>query len=89
VVIGISTDKLEDQQRFTDKENLNFPLFADADQKATKAFGVLMNGRPYAQRVTFIIDKNGIIRKIYEVKAIPKHPDEVLAYVKNNLAEKK
>jgi thioredoxin-dependent peroxiredoxin len=89
VVIGISADKLEDQQRFTDKENLNFPLLADADKQATKAFGVLMAGRPYAQRVTFVIDKKGIVRKVYVVKEIKKHPDEVLAYVKENLAEKK
>ena len=88
MVIGISTDKLEDQQKFTDKESLNFPLLADADQQATKAFGVLMAGRPFAQRVTFVIDKKGTVRKVYEVKVIQKHPDEVLAYVKENLADK-
>src|SRR5262245_38620614 len=29
VVIGISTDKVDAQQKFTEKEKLNFPLFAD------------------------------------------------------------
>jgi peroxiredoxin Q/BCP len=82
VIIGISTDKLSAQEKFTDKEKLNFPLFADADQKATKTYGVLMaGGRPFAQRVTFVIDKKGIVRKIYEVKDIDKHAPEVLEFV--------
>ena len=88
VVIGISTDKLEDQQKFTDKEKLTFPLMADADKKAAKAFGVLgPNG--FANRVTFVIDKKGTIRKVYEKVDVSKHPDEVLTYVKENLDEKK
>ena len=40
VVIGISVDKLDDQQKFTDKEHLNFPLLADDTKAVTKAFGV-------------------------------------------------
>ncbi len=88
-MIGISTDKLEDQKKFTDKESLNFPLFADAEHKTAKEFGVLVSGKAYAQRATFVIDKKGIIRKIYpKVANIQKHPDEVLAYVKDNLAGK-
>jgi hypothetical protein len=66
VVIGISTDTLALQQKFTEKENLNFPLYADAEQKATKAFDAFIPGRPLARRCTFIIDKNGIIAKIFD-----------------------
>jgi len=44
----------------------------------------------YAQRATFVIDKDGLVRKIYPRVADPKaHADEVLAYVKENLAGKK
>jgi len=39
-VIGISTDTMDLQQKFVDKEKLNFPLLADTDQKVTKTFGV-------------------------------------------------
>jgi peroxiredoxin Q/BCP len=87
-VIGISTDSLAEQQKFSDKEKLNFPLYADAEKKVAKAFGVL-SARGFANRVTYVIDKNGIIRKIYKVTDIPKHPDEVLDFVKQNLAAKK
>jgi peroxiredoxin Q/BCP len=87
VVIGISVDKLADQQKFTDKENLNFPLYADPEKKVAKKFGVL-SPKGYANRVTFVIDKKGVVRKIYEVKDVKKHPEEVLEYVKENLAGK-
>jgi peroxiredoxin Q/BCP len=88
VVVGISTDKLDAQQQFTEKEKLNFPLYADAEQKAAKTFGVL-GPAGFAQRVTFVIDKKGIVRKIYRTVNPAQHPDEVLAYVKANLADKK
>ncbi len=88
VIIGISTDNLEDQQKFTDKEKLNFPLFADADKKVAKTFGVL-NERGFANRVSYVIDKKGVVRKIYSNVNATKHPEEVLIYVKENLAEKK
>src|SRR4051812_11700079 len=90
VVIGISTDKVEDQQKFTDKEKLNFPLIADPDKKAARAFGVLMPNGRFAQRATFVIDKKGVVRKVFpQVGDAGKHPEEVLAWVKENLADKK
>ena len=86
VVVGISTDTLSDQQKFTDKEGLNFPLIADSDKSATKAYGAL-NARGMASRYTFVIDKQGVVRKEY-LQVNPKsHPEEVLKYVKENLAK--
>src|SRR5262249_10474659 len=86
VVIGISTDALKDQEKFTEKENLNFPLFADNEKNAAKAFGVLGAGG-YAQRKTFVIDKKGGVRRIYDKVDVKKHADEVLGYVKETLAK--
>jgi thioredoxin-dependent peroxiredoxin len=88
VVIGISTDKLDDQMKFTEKEKLNFPLFADPDKKATKAFGALSD-RGFASRYTFVIDKKGIVRKIYTKVSPNDHPEEVLKFVKENLTDSK
>src|SRR5437763_12541909 len=65
VVIGISTDNLTNQMKFTQKENLNFPLLADPEKKVTKELGVLNAERGLANRVTFVIDKTGVVRKIY------------------------
>jgi len=86
VVIGISTDKVAAQQEFTDKEKLNFPLFADPEKKATKAFGVLgKNG--FAMRWTFIIDKEGVVRKVYDAVDPGKHPAEVAEFVKKTFGK--
>jgi peroxiredoxin Q/BCP len=88
VIIGISADNLDDQIKFTDKEKLSFPLFADPDKKAIDAFGVLNPDRGLANRYTFVIDKKGVVRKVY-TKVSPKaHPDEVLDYIKENLSGK-
>ncbi len=88
VVLGISTDKLEAQKQFTEKESLNFPLFADADKKIAKAYGVLNSERGFAKRATFVIDKKGIVRKIYPAANADKNPEEVLTWIKENLKEK-
>jgi peroxiredoxin Q/BCP len=88
VVIGISTDKLSAQQQFTAKERLSFPLYADADHQAANSFGVMMAGQPYARRVTFVIDKKGIIRKVYQRVDPASHPEQVLKFVRDQLTDK-
>jgi peroxiredoxin Q/BCP len=88
VVLGISVDTLDAQEKFTTKEKLNFPLLADADKKVTEAYGVLNPERGLAQRATFIIDKKGILRKIYPMANADKNPQEALDWVRENLAEK-
>ena len=86
MVIGISTDTLQLQKKFTAKEKLNFPLYADSKQEVSKAFGVLIPGKPFAKRCTFVINKEGIIAKIYpSVADAGGHPEEVLEYVMKNL----
>ena len=81
MIIGISVDTFALQQKFHEKENLNFPLFADSEQKYAKTYGVF--GGKVAGRSTFVIDKEGKIVKIYNpVKAAGGHPEEVLEYVK-------
>jgi peroxiredoxin Q/BCP len=87
VVVGISADPLELEQKFTDKEHLNFPILADPDKKAIKAFGALMPNGKMANRYTFVIDKQGVIRKVYTKVSTKDHPEEVVKYVKENLAK--
>jgi len=88
VVVGISTDRLDAQEQFTQKEKLNFPLLADPDKKIAREYGVLAPARGVAQRTTFVIDKKGIVRKIYRNVNARNNPDEVLRYVKENLADR-
>jgi len=83
-VVGVSPDPVGKVKRFHDKQSLNFTLLADADHAVSEDYGVWvqksMYGRKYmgAQRSTFIIDRDGVIRHVIE-KASPKtHDDEVL-----------
>lgn len=85
--MGISVDSLGDQQKFTEKEQLSYPLLADAEKKTTKAYGVLSQ-RGFANRVTFVIDKKGVVRKIYDGPNNTKNAEEVLDWIKDNLKEK-
>jgi peroxiredoxin Q/BCP len=87
VVVGVSTDTLDEQEKFTTKEKLKFPLLADEEKTVAKAYGVLgKTGR--AARQTFIIDKEGKLRKIYTEVKPANHPKEVVEFVKKKLAEK-
>lgn len=58
---AISTDPLPVVKDFARQNQLNYVLLSDPSGKAARAYGVLLpNGM--AGRVTFVIDRNGIIR---------------------------
>jgi peroxiredoxin Q/BCP len=78
---------LEDQQKFTEKEQLTYPLLADAEKKTAKDYGVL-SPRGFANRMTFVIDKRGVIRKIDPKADASKNAEEILNWVKDSLKEK-
>ncbi len=68
-VLGISVDDADSHKSFKEKESLNFPLLADPDKEVTKRYGVL-NQIGLASRTTFVIDRDGKIKKIF-VKVDP------------------
>jgi peroxiredoxin Q/BCP len=84
VLLGISTDPLAKQDEFAKKNQLNFPLLADADKKVAKAYGVLTDNG-FAKRVTFVIDRQGVVRKVYDKVVARDHPAEVLKFVEQGL----
>ena len=49
-VLGISVDKLDDQEKFTEKEKLTVPLLADPDKKVATDYGALGNSG-FANRI--------------------------------------
>ncbi len=85
VVLGVSPDTARSHARFSEKFGLNFPLLADEGAKVSQAYGVWVQksryGRTYmgVERSTFLIGKDGRIRRIWR-KVSPKgHAEEVLA----------
>lgn len=88
VLLGASADGTELNGKFTEKEMLPYPLLCDTDLKLIKDLGIQSPKGKVAQRLTFVVDKDGKIANIYE-KVTPKdHPKEVLAYVKELAAKK-
>jgi peroxiredoxin Q/BCP len=81
VVLGVSVDDVESHKSFKEKENLNFTLLADTDKEVTKKYGVL-NMVGVASRVTFVIDKNGKISRIYEKVDVNENYKEILELLK-------
>jgi peroxiredoxin Q/BCP len=85
VVIGVSKDSTASHDRFKAKHRLNVTLASDEDTKIAQSYGVWveksMYGRRYMgmERATFLIDRKGIIRRIWRKVKVPGHSVEVLA----------
>lgn len=83
VVIGASGDDLKLQQKFIDEHKLPFPLLADTELKLIKELGILSSPTGKTpKRVTFVIDKEGKVAKVYDKVSPATHPKEVLDFVK-------
>jgi thioredoxin-dependent peroxiredoxin len=76
-VIGVSVDNYQSHKRFANKFKLDFPLLSDPTKKVTKAYGALAFYR-LAKRMTFIIDKQGKVRKIFPKVNPAGHIDEII-----------
>ena len=80
-IIGVSVDSVESHKKFSTKFSLPFPLISDKEKRIATAYGVLrVTGT--TNRVTFIIDKNGKIAKIFPKVDVSKHTEEVVAAIK-------
>lgn len=84
IVIGVSKDTLAKHKKFKDKYELPFMLASDVDVELCQKFGVWveksMYGRKYMgiDRSTFLIDKKGIVKKIWRKVSVKGHVLEVL-----------
>jgi thioredoxin-dependent peroxiredoxin len=90
VVIGVSKDTPQSHQKFTKKYKINFPLWSDEKLTLLKAFGVWQKKKLYGRefmgtvRSTFVINKKGIIEKVFP-KVTPRvHGKEIYDYLKEN-----
>jgi len=84
-ILGVSPDSPESHTKFKAKFHLPFNLLADVDHKVCELFGVWgkksMYGKEYygVNRTTFLIDKEGMIRKVFEKVKPADHSAEILA----------
>lgn len=81
-VIGVSSDSAERHRNFTRQHDLPFPLISDADGSLRTAFGVPRALGLLPGRVTFVIDREGIVRLIFSAQfAAEKHVRQALKVV--------
>ena len=83
VVLGISFDVPADNKAFADSQEFGFPLLSDVDRQVGRQYGVLRSGddqyADFPQRLSYLIDPDGVIRKAYVVTDVAGHAAEVLA----------
>ena len=82
-VIGVSSDSVQEHKRFAEKHHLDFTLLSDEGGKVRKLYGVPNTCGVLPGRVTYVIDKEGMIQHIFssQVKT-SKHVEEALKSLK-------
>lgn len=85
IILGVSPDKPRSQAKFKSKYGLPFPLLADPERSAAKAYGVWGKKKFMGRetmgilRTTFVIDEKGRIARVFEGVRPDGHSGEVLA----------
>ena len=83
-VLGVSADGLDSHRRFSDKFGLTFPLLSDEDKTTANSYGAWgekqVRGRTVIgmRRMTFLIDEEGKVQKIWHTVKPEGHAEEVL-----------
>lgn len=84
-VVGVSVDSVKSHKKFEEKYELPFPLISDEEKKIVDKYNLWgekkFMGRTYmgTTRTTFLIDEQGVIRKIIAKPDTKNHTAEVLA----------
>ena len=87
-IVGVSLDDVDSYRAFADKYSLPFPLLADTDAKVSTAYGVYKEKNLYGkksmgiERTTFVIDKDGVVAKVFPRVKADTHGEQVLAYLR-------
>lgn len=88
IVLGVSPDPADKHDKFAEKHGLPFPLVADEDLEAAKAYGVWQLKKNFGKeymgivRSTFVIGKDFTVLKEWRNVKVKNHVDDVLAFVK-------
>ena len=78
-VLGVSSDSVAAHQKFVTKYRLPFILLSDKDGMVRKRYGAVSAFGLIPGRVTYIIDKEGIVRHVFSSQlAAERHIDEAL-----------
>jgi peroxiredoxin Q/BCP len=82
-VVGVSGDSAESHERFASQHRLPFLLATDADGSLQRAFGVTKTLGLIPGRVTFVIDRQGVVRHVFSGQFVAdRHVREALDAVR-------
>lgn len=82
-VLGVSADSPDSHKQFAAKNRLPFRLLTDPDNKVGKSYGIYSLMGLWTGRVTYVIDKKGVVRHVFSSQFQPKkHVDEALEILK-------
>jgi peroxiredoxin Q/BCP len=88
VVLGVSPDSLSAHEKFKTQHGLNFPLLSDTEKEVAKKYGAFGEKVMYGRKVkgmirsTFVIDADGIVRKVFPRVKVDGHDEQVLEALK-------
>ncbi|HWH46446.1 MAG TPA: peroxiredoxin [Burkholderiales bacterium] len=88
-VYGISRDTIKSHEGFKSKMNFPFELLSDSEESVCNLFGVIKMKNMYGRKVrgversTFIIDREGVVRREWRGLKVPGHAREVLEFIKS------
>ena len=82
-VMGISSDKQDTHSRFAVSCHVRFPLLSDEGGRVRNAYGVKTAFGLVPGRVTFVIDKDGVVRRVFSSQLNPaRHVSEAVEALK-------
>jgi peroxiredoxin Q/BCP len=87
-VIGVSNDSVDKHVAFTEHHKLPFTLVSDEKGQLRKTYGVLATLGLLPGRVTYVIDRTGTVRHVFNSQTnIGRHVNDALDVVKKLQAE--
>lgn len=84
-VVGVSVDSEQSHRRFVEECGLDFPLVSDEGGALTTRLGLMKDYGEYGQmaaRVTFLLDGDDVVRRVWQVEDAAAHPQEALEAVR-------
>lgn len=87
-VVGVSRDSLKSHENFKSRQELPFDLVSDTNELLCAQFAVIKDKKLYGkpvrgiERSTFVIDRNGMLKREWRGVKVAEHAREVLDYAK-------
>ena len=86
-VVGVSTDKPATLAKFRDKHDFRFTLLSDTEKEISTAFGTLKEHGKSSNRITYLIDPDGLIQAVWPKVRVDGHAEKVLARLRELVGE--